>query len=660
MNEWGFGAQIKSWWDQEIAVHPEWGLSECTVEESTEGSRERADLTLFDDTHNPILVTELRLPDHAHPNPFDIDNLNNASAKAGRAGARWSATSDAASFVLADNHLSGNLLTRIKPTIHLARPATRTDLDNPAFRAQIRDGWNALLAVLAPVLTGSAQTATVAPDELFVESMRALLARPVAAIRDAISAKKSTDAGFRDDLIKWMVDQQGWTHTPAQFEEEIVRVASVSAYVFTTRLLFYEALRRAQPNLSALDLPQNSNPTAAAAAVKAQFAEARTVSGDYETVFDFDHICRYALLTKTAVEGWHRVLQHLGNFQLDVIGYDVLGRLFERLIDPHERYRWGQHYTAPDVVDLMLSLAIPDGTGTIMDPALGGGTFLVRGYIRKRVLNPNQTHQDRLAELVGCDQSAFAASIATVSLASRDLSFADNYPRVKVSSFFRRFPGQTFIDLPQHPAPNQPPVSAPVVLPNLAAVVCNPPYIGYNNIGPDRIQEATHALQVAGPTYPTRLKNRFNYHLYFWFHAATFLSKTGRLVFITSGEWLDSDYGAQLQTWLLHNTHIELVVESLAEAWFTEARVGTVVLSARKLDTSIGETTNDKQTRFVTLRQPLRELYGCWSGETETDHITHVDTFRDRLLGLNGLAVETTELDCSVVPQNGLIELGQR
>ena len=41
--------------------------------------------------------------------------------------------------------------------------------------------------------------------------------------------------------------------------------------------------------------------------------------------------------------------------------------LFERLIDPQERYQWGQHYTNPDVVDLMLSLAIPDGAGTVMD-----------------------------------------------------------------------------------------------------------------------------------------------------------------------------------------------------------------------------------------------------------------------------------------------------
>lgn len=654
MNEWGFGGEIKSWWDQEIAAHSDWGLTQCVLEQSTEGSRERADLTILDKSHRPILVVELRLPDHAHPSPYDIDNLNNAAGKAQKAGARWSATSDAASFVLADQHLPGNVLARVQPVQQLARPATRTDLDSPAIRTQIRDAWVELLRRIVPVLTGQAQAVTAAPDELFVESLRALLARPVAAVRDAISARKETDAAFRDSLIRWMVDQQGWSHSSTDFEDEVARVASVSAYVFTTRLLFYEALRRAQPSLARLDLPGGSNPVAAAATVRAMFEEARRVSGDYETVFQFDEICAYSLLSKSAVEGWNRVLDHLGHFELDVIGYDVLGRLFERLIDPRERYQWGQHYTAPDVVDLMLSFALPDGQGAVMDPALGGGTFLVRGYERKRVLQPEQSHQARLAELLGCDQSAFAASIATVSLASRDLAFADNYPRVRASSFFARFPRETFIELPEPPATG----NVPVVVPPLRAVVCNPPYVGYNNIGDARKNEADGALARGPLNNPRTLGHRYNFHLYFWLHASTFLDETGRLVFITSGEWMDSDYGSQLQQWLLQHFHIEMVIESLAETWFTEARVGTVVLCARRL--ANGESAAGYETRFATLRRPLRDLYGCFPGETQDEHVAHVDAFRDRLLSLAGAAGETDILDWSVVSHESLISLGAR
>ena len=661
MNEWGFGGEIKSWWDAKFAAHPDWGLSRCSLEETTDGSRERADITVFDDSNLPVLVLELRLPDHQNPSPYDMANLSDAAMKAQRAGARWSATSDADVLVLVDNSRSGPLVTRTTPRFTFDRSATRSDLDVPAVREQIRTAWVTLLGSIVPVLRGEAVAQSAPPDEFFVESLRALLARPVACIREAISETKEHDPVFNGNLIRWMVDQQGWSHTLDSFEDEIGRVASVSAYVFTTRLLFYEALRRAQPSMSALDLPAGGSSIAAAATIRALFAEARRVSGDYETVFAYDEICDYALISDAAVEGWKRVVEHLEHFELDSIGYDVLGKLFERLIDPHERYQWGQHYTNPDVVDLMLSCAIPDGTGTVMDPALGGGTFLVRAYVRKAVLNPGQAHGERLAELAGCDQSAFAASIATVSLASRDLSFADNYPQVRASSFFQLFPGKPFVDLPKHRLPNEPPVSQPIVLPAVAAAVCNPPYVSHSHIRPESHQEAIAALTLAGssgPKVPSRLKYRFNYHLYFWFHAATFLAPDGRLVFITSGEWLDSDYGVQLQAWLLENAHIEIVIESLAETWFTEARVGTVVLAARRR--SSDEDTDSLSVRFVTLRRPLRSLFGCWPGESDADHIGHVDGFRNRLMALGGANAETDEFDYSVVTQTELATLGRR
>lgn len=469
MNEWGFAGEIKSWWDQEFAEHPEWGLARCEIEKQDDGSRERADISVIaDDGKTVTLVLELRLPDHSRPNPWDVGNIGNAATKAQRTGARWAATSDADHFLLIDTHKTGPMFGRVVHRPRLSRPATRQGLDTPAVLAQTREAWLLLLHSVVPVVKG-APPAPIPPDELFIESLRALLASPVAAIRDEITKRKDTDQAFGNALIRWMVDQQGWAHSLDEFDEEIARVASVSAYVFTTRLLFYEALRRAQPKLRPLKLGTTDDPHLAALVIKDLFDEARRESGDYETVFTFDEVCEYALLSAGAVEGWDRVLDHLGQFQLDAVGYDVLGRLFERFIDPVERYKWGQHYTSPDVVDLMLSLALPDGTGTVLDPASGGGTFLVRGYVRKQVLQPQQTHQERLAELAGCDVSAFAASLATVSLAARDLAFADNYPRVKASSFFQRQAGGTFIDLPLGGGDPQ-----AVVLPPAAAVVCKP------------------------------------------------------------------------------------------------------------------------------------------------------------------------------------------
>lgn len=44
VNEWGFAAEIKSWWDAQFAGRPEWALDRCEVERQTEGSLKRSDL----------------------------------------------------------------------------------------------------------------------------------------------------------------------------------------------------------------------------------------------------------------------------------------------------------------------------------------------------------------------------------------------------------------------------------------------------------------------------------------------------------------------------------------------------------------------------------------------------------------------------------------
>nr|WP_254069642.1 N-6 DNA methylase [Herbiconiux sp. VKM Ac-2851] len=444
-----------------------------------------------------------------------------------------------------------------------------------------------------------------------------------------------------------MVGEQGWTHDAQSFHTEIERVARVVTYVFVTRLLFYGALRRARGDLPAVELPASGDPVVSHAVLDGVFRNARDATGDYATVFVTDSVSNWALISDKSSRAWIRVLDVLDHFELETLSFDVLGRLFERLIDPEERYEWGQHYTSPDVVDLMLSAALPSGEGAVMDPASGGGTFLVRAYARKRAYVPEIQHNERLAEIVGFDISAFAASVSTINLASQDLSSNANYPHVAASSFFKIQKDRAFVSLPNSEGNKE-----PQYVPGLSAVVCNPPYIGYSKIGSTRKIEADMTFRAAEPQ--RSLRGRYNYHLYFWFHAAQFLAEDGRLAFITSGEWYDSDYGVALQSWLLDKFHIELVLESMAEQWFSEARVGTVVLIARKRRPD--EDESELKVRFATLRKPLSALYAVNTSD-DTTRLLAVDDVRDRLYGLEGSG-ETSDFDFSVTTQADLRAIG--
>ena len=558
MNEWAFAGEIKSWWDQEFHEHPNWGMQRCQIEDQMEGDRHRSDITIKGPGNDVLAAGELRLPDHPQAGPYHPDNLRGAIDKALAFGASWAFTSDGWRTVLINVNRPGRPQERIVDVAEGAFFDRRTQLDSPAFlNGEVREGWVATLARVAPIIAGLAEPEGMAPDEVFIESLRALLSAPVATVRSGLDARRQREVAFADQLVVWMVDQQGWVHDPSQWNEELQRTARLSCYVFTTRLMFYEALRRAKPELERLRLPEVSA-TVARAMFRAWFDEAREKSGDYRTLFDWDEANAFALVSDDAVAGWVRVLSHLETFDLSTLGYDIVGKIFERLIEPVERYRWGQHYTQPDVVDLMLAFAIPDGSGAVLDPAAGGGTFLVRAYERKAKKNPTGSHQQRLSHIYGVDISSFAATLATINLAVRRLEFEDNYPQVIAQSFFRVSPDHTFMRLPG-PGVNLEGDEVEVRVEPITAVVCNPPYVRRQELSVERLREARAILDAPSDVipHPRSLSRLANYHVYFWPAAARFLMPGGRLAFITSGEWMDSDYGVSLQLWLLSNFCIE-------------------------------------------------------------------------------------------------------
>lgn len=656
MNEWGFAAEVSKWWEQAAAANPAWKLHNVRVEETVPGSKQRSDLVVLGD--HPTLCGEIRLPDHVNASPLDFDNLKDAVNKALSHGCRWAFTSDAKSLFLIDTQQTGSLITKIVHKEALGETFRRQDLDNPTFLQGISKAWVSAFHYIAPIVTGLAKPVGMAADALFVEALRELTSAPVAAVRDGLQAKRTSDATFQNELIEWMVDEQGWAHDPARWTEEISRAAKLTAYVFVTRLMFYEALRRSKPQLDPLSLPPspNNNSKLAAQMLSFQMDEARRLSGDYETLFSWDRVSEYALIADACVPFWRRMIDHIEHFDLSTIDHDILGRLFERLIEPHERHEWGQHYTSSDVVDLMLSFSLKTGEGNVLDPATGGGTFLVRSYARKKALHPHQTHQQRLEELFGLDISRFAATIATVNLAIKQLEFENNYPRVATKSFFRVEPGEELMQLPLQAGSTSVQDKRSIALPSMRAVVGNPPYVRIHKLGRERQVEAANILGRSGVVRsPSKMPKASNYHVYFWFHGARFLEPGGYLALLTSGEWLDSDYGVALQEWLLNNFKIEAFIESGAEAWFSEARVGTVVTIAKQCSDSSERESN--VVRFVTLRKTLRSLIGLH--ETLRAHIDAVDNLRDRILSLSGDG-EGDEMDWSAVSQAGLRLLGAK
>ena len=292
-------------------------------------------------------------------------------------------------------------------------------------------------------------------------------------------------------------------------------------------------------------------------------------------------------------------------------------------------------------MDLINSFCIRNGDETVMDPACGGGTFLVRAYARKRELDPARKHGDLLCDLFGVDVSHFATHLTTINLATGHLIEEENYPQIARKDFFDIKVHNTFVSLPKRVKTKG--LGAiqhrKIKIPPLDAVVGNPPYLRQEDIpkakkkAKGRLEQRTkeYYRQIVSQEAKADLSGRSDIHCYFWPHATTFLKDDGYLCFLTSSQWLDVEYGFRLQEWILWDFEIVAVFESIDEPWFVGARVATAVTILHRQQDEAGRMKN--LVRFVQLRRPMSEILahnGTTAGAVEA-----VDAFRDEILRLN-------------------------
>ena len=419
-----------------------------------------------------------------------------------------------------------------------------------------------------------------------------------------------------------MREEQGWPIVGDRYEL-LGRAARFACYAVANKLVFYDALRKRFSDLPELTIGNTITTGEGLTDQLSTFFDiARDTTGDYETVFGSmaaDTGARLPFYDDTVVGHWRQFAGQLGRFDLSRLDYDVIGRIFERLIDPAERHKFGQFYTRPEVVDVINAFAIRNGNATVLDPGCGGGTFLVRAYARKKRLAPRLGHKELLEGIYGTDISPFAAHLSTINLATRDLVEDSNYPRVRRGDFFDLSVGCEFFMLPGRGQPE------PVLLPRFDAIVGNPPYVRQEDVPTDAKARYADKAKSAG----LNANGRSDLHVYFWGHALSLLKPGATLGFLASSQWLDAEYGFQLQAWLLENFCVRVIIESREEPWFVGARVETAAtIAEREADP---EARDDNLIRFVQVRRPMAEL--LQGDGTKIGALQAAEEMRDAILG---------------------------
>jgi len=650
MNEWEFTADVASHINEILSRDPRLPFSRAKCEQKGKGSRKRRDLTLLDRQKRVCLTGEVKLPYQKDGgSPYNTAVVEDARRKAQRAKARYFFTWNVNEFVLWETSPSEKSWTNHKyKSWNVASVHREPHLELSMTADAIQRWLVVFLNDFAQLLHGEVVIGLKSPDERFIDAVESSLEMPILLNLEELDVlyRKSR---FKSELDKWMREEQGWIiyGDPEGIRDNLLRASKFACYALLNKLVFHEALlKRYRGKMEKLSVPEHVDTGEGLRNhLEAYFFEAKEVTGDYETVFGGEHTGignRIPFYSDRAVPHWSQLIDQIHHFDFSKLDYEVIGSIFERLISPEERHRFGQFYTRVEVVDLINSFCIRTGAELVMDPACGGGTFLVRAYARKRELAPGRKHGRLLLDLFGADISHFATHLTTINLATRDLIDDENYPQIARSDFFDIEAQKAFLSLPKRISSSGLGAGQhrEVEIPPLHGVVGNPPYVRQEDIpkakkkksqgGPERGTKEYYR-ELTDREAKADLAGRSDIHCYFWPHAASLLSSDGYLCFLTSSQWLDVEYGFRLQAWILCNFRIVAVFESVDEPWFVGARVATTAtILQREAD---DEKRMDNCVRFVQLRRPMREILA--HDGTTAGAVRAADQFRDEILSLD-------------------------
>ena len=631
-------------WMREIIKDKNLDLGPPDAETSGSDGK-RPDTVIYESlrSQNVLCVIEAKQP---YFNIFNEDDLKEpARKKATQRKAKYFAVTNFKTLIWYNTEKVNSLKPEEEQIIEKYSLSNIESLDNiehTRYSEPIKRGLETFLTKLYSVYSGKEPEPKLAIDELLIFRIHQKIESLSKYYSIIISDRCHKDSVFAEKMKDWFNDQ-GWSFEWQ--ESDFDRAARQTAYLLVNKILFYDRLQAKRPrDLDPLEIPYTLTKGAMLQAFLLTYFK-QVLNIDYETIFTADFIDTIAFPdSEEVVNEIKEFITVLKRYDFSKLGYEIIGRIFERLIPSDERRNLGQYFTNPDVVDLILRFCLNHEDDKIIDPSCGAGTFLVRAYQHKKIMNARLKHEDILENLWGVDIAKFPAHLATINLAINDLGVDSNYPNILHQDFFDLLVGEEGFD-PQSWRKSRAKTlglaEREVIYPRwFDAIVGNPPYTrqeDISEISPDDLEYKENLVKKAindlSGNKIANIGKRAGIYAYFFTQGTKFLNDGGYFGFIVSNSWLDVDYGKGLQEFFLKNYKIIAIIESKVERWFDEADINTCIVILQKC--SDKTVRNDNLVRFVYLKKRLRDFIppaqDIW--EKQIERLDEIDKLKRTVLG---------------------------
>ncbi|MBC8511544.1 MAG: restriction endonuclease subunit M [Dehalococcoidia bacterium] len=644
------GVAVLMHWMREIIENKNLDLGLPDVDTSG-ADRKSPDIVVYESrrSQNVLCVIEAKQP---YFDVFDYEQLKKpAWEKANARHAKYFATTNFKELIWFKTEEANAQKPDIVDKYQLSCLENLYLIEETRYKESIIRQLGIFLTKLYAVHSGKESEPKLAIDELLIHRIHDKITRLARYYTGIIEDKCHKDTAFVSQLGKWFVDQ-GWSF--AKQPQDFDRTARQTAHLLVNKILFYETLQAKRPQeLDPLEIPEGLTKGAQLQKILQSFFD-EVLNIDYETIYTTDFIDAIAFPEeKEVVNEIRELVNILRQYDFSKLGYDVIGRIFERLIPQDERHGLGQYFTNPDVVDIIIEFCLRREDDKVFDPACGAGTFLVRAYQHKKLMNQYLEHEDILDTLWGNDIAKFPAHLATINLAINDLGVDSNYPNILQEDFFNLLSTEGGFELSQKSrkaaAKRLDMKETEISYPRwFDCIVGNPPYTRQEEIDEIAPKARDYKGGIRGKALfdnkgkaVAEISKRAGIYAYFFVHGTKFLQNGGRFGFVVSNSWLDVDYGKGLQKLFLENYRIIAIIESKVERWFEDADINTCIVILEKCSgDDRRRERNDNLTRFVYLKKPLRYFIPAaqdiWERQVER-HNCIKDKFIKTILAHNEL-----------------------
>jgi hypothetical protein len=598
-------------------------LGEAKVEQ-IDSKGHQPDIIIYNNMKQPFCTIEIKRPFIA---PYQVGLFEQAHGYAETEGLDYFASFNCNTLILWKTFVKDvPLLNRRYKEYRILRIKKLEELEKTANKKALLVGLEQFLLDLTALLTKRPEEIlpSLKLDEIFINYLHSLIDSMHIPLSESLLSRYEVEPLFRREIHDWFTEQC-WNFTTS--EDATERLSRQYILLFINKIMFYDIIKanysKIRPeNYTMMKLPGELPKLKIPEDIDDGGILNKFLEGYFEKVLKIDYQTIYKTSFLEEIELPQELIPHIRNlasefdkYDFTYIDYEVLGNIFESLIPPEDRHKFGQYFTRSDVVDLIVANCVRTKNDIILDPACGAGTFLIRSYSRLKYLGMKGEHRDYIERLWGIDIAKFPAHLTTINIIIKDLSERFNFPRIARDDFFSVLPN-TKISETSFAIESMKSAGVDSDLPKFNAVITNPPYTRQ-----EEMEEKTGTgykdkiIDLIRRESEITVGKRSSIYSYFFFHGVPFLDKSGRLGLITSNSWLDVDYGKYLQQFFLENFKIKMIIESKVERFFSDADVNTCITILEKCKAE--EERNDNIIKFVELRKNLPDILKSFVNDGE-------------------------------------------